>query len=79
MNTLLEYANAYIKRCELKDFALLKICLCAIGIIIGLSIPEKKKKCPLIAAGFVFVFSYILLMAGFFKIVLEERQGRFLD
>lgn len=79
MKNLLGYANMYIERCELKDFALLKICLCSVGIMIGLSIPEKKKKCPLMAAGFIFIFSYILLMAGFFKIIIEERQGRYID
>lgn len=75
MKKLFDYANIYVQKCELKDFALLKICLCAVGIMIGLSIPEKKRKWPLAAAGVVFVFSYILLMAEFIKIVVDEKMG----
>lgn len=74
MKTMFDCADIYVQKYKLKDFALLKICLCAVGIIIGLSIPEKKKKWPLAAAGFVFIFSYILLMAEFLKIYMEERQ-----
>ncbi|MEY8353547.1 permease of phosphate ABC transporter [Lachnospiraceae bacterium 54-53] len=74
MKNFMDCADAYVRKCDVKDFALLKICLCAVGIMIGLSIPEKKKKLPLAAAGVVFVFSYILLMAGFIKICMEERR-----
>lgn len=42
MKQLIDCADQYIRQCRIKDFALLKICLCALGIIIGLSIPEKK-------------------------------------
>lgn len=79
MKKILEYVNVYVDRCGIKDLALLKICLCAVGVIIGLSIPEKKKKCPLAAAGFVFTFSYVLLMAQFVKIVLEVRQEKYFN
>ncbi len=33
----------------------------------------KKRKWPLMAAGFVFIFSYILIMAKFVKICMDER------
>ena len=79
MKKLLEYVNIYVDRYELKDFALLKICLCAMGVIIGLSIPEKKKRCPLVAAIFVFAFSYVLLMAQFVKVYMEVRQEKYFN
>lgn len=73
MKEICKCADAFVQRCSIKDFALLKICLCAVGIMVGLSIPEKKRKWPLMAAGFVFIFSYILIMAKFVKICMEER------
>ncbi|GLB32611.1 hypothetical protein LAD12857_45340 [Lacrimispora amygdalina] len=73
MKQLIDCADQYIRQCRIRDFALLKICLCAVGMIIGLSIPEKKRKWPLAAAGFVFMFSYVLLMAEFLKIYMDER------
>ncbi|HBE84839.1 MAG TPA: permease of phosphate ABC transporter [Lachnoclostridium sp.] len=73
MKEICKCADAFVQKCSIKDFALLKICLCAVGIIVGLSIPEKKRKWPLMAAGFVFIFSYILIMAKFVKICMDER------
>lgn len=73
MKGICECADVFVQKCSIKDFALLKICLCAVGIMVGLSIPEKKRRWPLMAAGFVFVFSYILIMAKFVKICMEER------
>jgi len=73
MKEICKCADAFVQKCSIKDFALLKICLCAVGIMVGLSIPEKKRKWPLMAAGFVFVFSYVLIMAKFVKICMEER------
>ncbi|HCD42724.1 MAG TPA: permease of phosphate ABC transporter [Lachnoclostridium sp.] len=73
MKGMCECADVFVQKSSIKDFALLKICLCAVGIMVGLSIPEKKRKWPLTAAGFVFVFSYILIMAKFIKICMEER------
>ncbi|PJJ27350.1 permease of phosphate ABC transporter [Lacrimispora celerecrescens] len=73
MKEICKCADAFVQKCSIKDFALLKICLCAVGIMVGLSIPEKKRKWPLMAAGFVFIFSYILIMAKFVKICMDER------
>lgn len=73
MKGMCECADVFVQKCSIKDFALLKICLGAVGIMVGLLIPEKKRKWPLMAAGFVFIFSYILIMAKFVKICMEER------
>ncbi|MDW2800577.1 permease of phosphate ABC transporter [Clostridium boliviensis] len=73
MKQLVNCADEYIRQCRIKDFALLKVCLCALGVMIGLSVPEKKRKWPLAAAGFVFMFSYAMLMAEFLKIYMDER------
>lgn len=69
MKKLLACANQYVKESDWKDLALLKFCLCAVGIMIGLSIPKEKKKFPFLAAGSVFVVTYIPLMMKFVKAV----------
>ncbi len=73
MKGMCECADVFVQKCNVKDFALLKVCLCAVGIMIGLMIPEKKKKWPLMAAGAVFVFSYILIMGKFIKVCMDQR------
>ncbi|MBE7720562.1 hypothetical protein [Lacrimispora indolis] len=73
MKGMCECADVFVQKCSVKDFALLKICLCAVGIMVGLMIPEKKKKWPLMAAGVVFVFSYILIMGKFIKVCMDQR------
>lgn len=65
MKKLFSCANAYIRECDWKDLALIKLCLCSIGVIIGLCIPQKKRKVPLILAAVVFAATYIPLMAKF--------------
>jgi hypothetical protein len=42
MKEICKCADAFVQKCSIKDFALLKICLCAVGIMVGLSIPEKN-------------------------------------
>ena len=51
MEKLFHVAEEYIKGMKWQDMALLKICLCAAGIIIGITAP--------------FVITYIPLMAKF--------------
>ncbi|MGN0636983.1 MAG: permease of phosphate ABC transporter [Huintestinicola sp.] len=69
MQKLFEYAEKYIEGSSWKDLALIKFCLCAMGIIIGANIAPKHKKAVTAAAAGVFVLTYIPLMAKFFKIV----------
>ena len=44
MKQLVNCADEYVRQCRIKDFALLKVCLCALGVMIGLSVPEKKEE-----------------------------------
>ncbi|MGN0410206.1 MAG: hypothetical protein ACI4E3_07375, partial [Candidatus Fimousia sp.] len=44
MKKLLELGNDYAANSDWTDFALVKFCLCAMGILIGIGIPVKKKK-----------------------------------
>lgn len=71
MEKFLELGNRYAKQSDWKDFALTKLCLCAIGVLIGLNIPKKNKKCVGIMAITMFFITYIPLMSKVFKIGKE--------
>ena len=73
MKSLFSYADAYIKKCTWKDLALVKFCLCAIGVMIGLSVPKGKRKLPFLGAIFVFLVTYFPLMGKFVHVIREER------
>lgn len=72
MKQLFDYADKYIRQCTWKDFALLKFCLFAMGVLAGIHIPVKNRKPVGIAAVVVFAVTYIPLMAKFASVVLEK-------
>lgn len=51
--------------------ALLKFCLCSIGVLLGLSVPGKYKKTSGGFALSVFLATYISLMADFLTFALD--------
>ena len=65
MKRLFDCADRYIQSRDWKMLAGLKFCLCAIGILLGLSVPGKHKKCAAVGAFGVFLATYIPLMADF--------------
>lgn len=74
MKKLFIYADEYIKQSDWKDLAMLKFCLAAIGVLIGISLPTKSKKYVFGIAGGIFLITYIPLMAKFFRIVSGKRD-----
>lgn len=73
MKNLLELGNQYAKESDWKDFALLKLCLCAIGIIIGTQVKMKYKKNVICASIGVFIATYIPLMVKVYKIIMRDN------
>lgn len=71
MKTLLGYAEHYLRKSNWKDLALIKLCLSALGIIIGLMVPIRSRKMVLFSAIGVFIATYIPLMVRFLGIMLE--------
>lgn len=67
MKTFLEIGNLYAKQSDWKDFALVKFCLCAMGVIIGIHINPKYKKMVCGIASGIFVATYIPLMVRLFQ------------
>lgn len=44
MRELLNYANGYIRKMNVSDIAMLKVCLCSLGLLAGLAIPKSIKR-----------------------------------
>lgn len=73
MRNLFELGNQYAKESDWKDFALLKLCLCAMGIVIGTQVTPEYKKTVIRASIGVFIATYIPLMAKIFKIMMRDN------
>jgi hypothetical protein len=65
MKHLFACADRYIQSRDWKMLAGLKFCLCAIGVLLGLSVPEKHKKTTGGFALGVFLATYFSLMTDF--------------
>lgn len=74
MQKLFGYAEKYIARSDWKDLAMLKFCLFAMGILVGMRIPEKSRKQAGWIAAAVFTATYIPLMAKFFLVIREKED-----
>lgn len=72
MMSLFEGANEYVKESDWKDLSLIKFCLCAIGIMIGINVPREKKKTVLIGASVIFAMTYVPLMSKFIRLMLKS-------
>lgn len=75
MNRIFKWAGEYIARCDWKDLALLKFCLCSVGILIGIAAPKKAKAPLAVAAAVVFIATYIPLMKKFIDVATEGKPG----
>lgn len=74
MKALFDAVAVYMKSCKWQDMALLKICLCAVGIMIGLSVPKKHKMKFWVIAPLVFLVTYVPLMLKFLR-AYQEAAG----
>lgn len=76
MKNIFNCANLYLRRTDWKDLALIKICLCSIGIMLGLIVSKDKKKTCFILAFLAFFLTYIPVMAKFLKSVCTECTSK---
>lgn len=76
MKDLFRLANQYIRESDWMDLARIKLCLCAVGILLGMQIPPKHRKAAALGVGVVFVATYLPLMGCFFALVRRERLKR---
>ena len=65
MKRLFSAADAYIAKMNWKDLALVKLCLCAAGGMLGLAAPKRVRKWAALGAVVVFVATYLPIMLKF--------------
>lgn len=65
MKRLFSAADAYIAKMNWKDLALVKLCLCAAGVMLGLAAPKKLRKWAALGAVVVFVATYLPIILKF--------------
>lgn len=73
MNKFFELGDRYAEESTWKDFALVKFCLFAMGIIIGALLPKKVRKPAIIGGSAVFLLTYIPLMTKVVKIIFRMK------
>lgn len=72
MKRLFEIGNQYVAESDWKDLALIKFCLCAMGVLIGMQVRPKEKKAVAGIAGGIFLGTYVVLMAKLARIVFRK-------
>ena len=65
MKKLFSAADAYIAKMNWKDLALVKLYLCAAGVMLGLAAPKKLRKWAALGAVVVFVSTYLPIILKF--------------
>ena len=65
MKRLFSAADAYIAKMNWKDLALVKLCLCAAGVMLGLAAPKRVRKWAALGAVVVCVATYLPIMLKF--------------
>ena len=66
---LIVCANRWIKESTWKDLALVKLCLCALGAILGLTALRRSRKVSLVLSIVVFLATWLPLMQRFAGVV----------
>ncbi len=73
MKRLFGYADRYIRESSWQDMGLMKLCLCAFGIMLGLNVPKRAKPLAFCGAVAVFWATAVPLMAKFIDVVIRMR------
>lgn len=76
MKELLNYANTYIRKMNISDFAMLKVCVFSLGLLAGFAVPKRHKKKAAGIAATAFAFTYAPLMTKLLVTVLEESKNQ---
>lgn len=74
MKRFKEFLNSYIVEFDWKDIAIFKLCLTAFGMMIGISLPKRKRNSIMAICGSVFVLTTIVLFARLFGVACPFCQ-----
>ena len=72
MKKFFKLGDIYASESNWKDFALVKFCLFAMGLIVGVNAPKKYRKPITFASLIIFLSTYIPLMAKVFRIIKDN-------
>ena len=74
LNWLFDRADRYAAQSTWRDFALVKVCLFSMGVLMGLIVPVRKKKLTALGAGLLFLPTYVILLRRFPPFLLERDE-----
>lgn len=72
---LIEKSNDYIKTMDSWDIGLLKTCMFAFGVVLGVTIPKTYKTKTVVAAGAVYVATVVAVGAPYIKFLLDKDDS----
>lgn len=73
MKKLLAFGNRYAKQSTWKDFALVKLCLFSMGLVVGTLVSAQYKRAVIIVPLCVFAATYIPLIVKMIRIAREKE------
>lgn len=73
-NWLMDRADDYAAQSTWRDFALVKICLFSMGVLMGLLVPLRKKKWAALGAGLAFLPTYVILLRRFLPFLFRREE-----
>lgn len=73
MDFITKTAEAYLKDMDIYDISLLKVCLLALGMMLGIALPIRDKRSWVLALVVIFLGSYIPLMADFIPYFFKDE------
>lgn len=76
MKQFIAWAKTYVKEMKLSDVAVLKICLAAFGLMIGLHVPKAKKRPVMLCALAVFCAACVPLVGKFIAIASRQVKSK---
>lgn len=74
MNKLIAAGNLYLKKMDLTDVALLKLCAGALGVLVGLSAAKRHKKSTRRFAFALFAFTGVPLVGKFLRALTDTED-----
>ena len=73
MKKLLAFGDRYAKQSTWKDFALVKLCLFSMGLVVGTLISEQYNRAVIVVAVCVFAVTYIPLIVKMIRVAREKE------
>lgn len=74
LNWLFDRADRYAAQSTWRDFALVKVCLFSMGVLMGLIVPVRKKKLTALGAGLLFLPTYVILLRRFLPFLFQRDE-----